>query len=59
MASVLAISAAQGSIPDMATPFQPLASDVQGITVQDSGPFIPEEQPDVLARELEAFFAKH
>ncbi|WP_260596926.1 alpha/beta fold hydrolase [Sphingomonas endolithica] len=55
---VLAISADQGSIPDMAAPLRAYADDVRGAIVADSGHFIPEEQPEAVANLLAAFFAE-
>jgi pimeloyl-ACP methyl ester carboxylesterase len=54
---VLAISADQGSIPDMALPLRAYADDVRGEIVADSGHFIPEEQPEAVAGLLTSFFA--
>jgi pimeloyl-ACP methyl ester carboxylesterase len=54
---VLAISADQGSIPDVAAPLRAYADDVRGATVSDSGHFIPEEQPEAVAGLLADFFA--
>ncbi|WP_226570890.1 alpha/beta fold hydrolase [Mangrovibacter yixingensis] len=53
---LLAISADQGSITDMATPLREFADDVTGITIANSGHFIPDEQPDALSEALAAFF---
>lgn len=53
---LLAVSASQGSIPDMALPLRAFAENVTGIIIAHSGHFIPEEQPVVLARELHNFF---
>lgn len=53
---LLAISADQGSIPDMATPLRQFADDVTGITMAHSGHFIPDEQPLALAADLARFF---
>jgi pimeloyl-ACP methyl ester carboxylesterase len=53
---VLAISADQGSIPDMSGPLRPFADDLRGETVSSSGHFIPEEQPEAVARLLGEFF---
>jgi pimeloyl-ACP methyl ester carboxylesterase len=52
---LLAVSADQGSIPDMAAPLRAHAADVRGVVIARSGHFIPEEQPAALARELIAF----
>jgi pimeloyl-ACP methyl ester carboxylesterase len=57
---LLAISADQGSIPDMATPLQKYVSHtVQGITIKNCGHFIPEEQPEALVSHLLDFFLAH
>ncbi|AEX54617.1 HAD superfamily hydrolase [Rahnella aquatilis CIP 78.65 = ATCC 33071] len=53
---VLAVSADQGSIPDMAIPLHAFAENVTGIIIPHSGHFIPDEQPEALARELHNFF---
>lgn len=49
---VLAVSADQGSILDMATPLRPWASHLRGEIIERSGHFIPEEQPEALAALL-------
>ncbi|MFL6338616.1 MAG: alpha/beta fold hydrolase [Nitrososphaeraceae archaeon] len=36
-----------------------LAQNVQGITVPNSGHYIAEEQPDVVAKLLNNFFSGH
>ncbi len=53
---LLAVSADQGSIPDMATPLRQFSEDVTGITLSHSGHFIPDEQPVALASALNKFF---
>lgn len=53
---ILAISADQGSIPDMAAPLRPFAENVSGVVVPYCGHFLPEEQPEAIARELSGFF---
>ncbi|HUC16134.1 MAG TPA: alpha/beta hydrolase [Acetobacteraceae bacterium] len=55
---VLALSADQGSIADMASPLRPFASDVRGETIAACGHFLPEEQPDAVARVLMDFFGE-
>ncbi|MBE7211570.1 MAG: alpha/beta hydrolase [Gluconacetobacter diazotrophicus] len=55
---VLAIGADQGSIVDMATPLRAFADDVRGRTMPHCGHFIPEEQPEALARELRDFLGR-
>lgn len=54
---LLALGSDQGSIADMATPLRAFFNDVQGRTIDHCGHFLPEEQPDAVARELAAFFA--
>lgn len=53
---VLALSADQGSIPDMAAPLRAYADDVRGVTIAHCGHFLPEEQPGAVAGELQRFF---
>ena len=53
---VLALSADQGSITDMAKPLQPFAAELSGETIEQCGHFLPEEQPDEVARALTTFF---
>lgn len=53
---LLAISADQGSIPDMAIPLQEFAAEVSGIKIAHCGHFIPDEQPQALAEALREFF---
>jgi len=53
---VLALSADQGSIPDMAAPLRAWATDVEGVTIGHCGHFLPEEQPAAVAQELLRFF---
>lgn len=53
---LLAVSADQGSIPDMAVPIREFAADVTGIKIAHCGHFIPDEQPQALAEALRAFF---
>lgn len=53
---LLAISADQGSIADMAAPLRQFADNVTGITIEHSGHFIPDEQPQALAEALANFF---
>ncbi len=55
---VLAVSADQGSIPDMAAPLRPFADEIRGETVERSGHFIPEEQPEALALLFGSFFGE-
>ncbi|CAG9274995.1 alpha/beta fold hydrolase [Paraburkholderia unamae] len=53
---VLALSADQGSIPDMAAPLRAYANDVRGVTIAHCGHFLPEEQPGAVAEALQSFF---
>ena len=55
---VLAISADQGSIPDMAVGLKAHCDNVTGIRLQHCAHFIPEEQPVALAAQLHAFFTR-
>ncbi|NDL64205.1 alpha/beta fold hydrolase [Enterobacteriales bacterium SAP-6] len=54
---VLAMSADYGSIADMAAPLRAFAVNVQGVMMPHCGHFLPEEQPEAVARELAGFFA--
>lgn len=54
---LLAISADQGSIPDMAMPLRAYGADVTGIKIAHCGHFIPDEQPQALADALREFFS--
>lgn len=53
---ILALSADQGSIADMAAPLRPFAENVSGVLIPHCGHFIPDEQPQAVANELRAFF---
>lgn len=53
---LLAVSADQGSITDMALPLREFAADVTGIKIAHCGHFIPDEQPQALAEALGEFF---
>ena len=53
---LLALGSDQGSISDMATPLRAFANDVQGGSIPFCGHFLPEEQPEAVARELLQFF---
>lgn len=53
---LLAVSADQGSIPDMAIPLSEFAANVSGIKIAHCGHFIPDEQPQALADALREFF---
>jgi pimeloyl-ACP methyl ester carboxylesterase len=54
---VLALSADQGAIADMAAPLRAFAEDVRGGAIAFCGHFLAEEQPAAVARELAAFFS--
>lgn len=49
---LLALSADQGSIPDMAGPLRAFADDVHGVRIERCGHFQPEEQPEAVAAAL-------
>ncbi|MDU6682863.1 MAG: alpha/beta hydrolase [Enterobacteriaceae bacterium] len=53
---LLAISADEGSIADMATPLRQFAGEVTGITIAHCGHFIPDEQPKALSEAMATFF---
>lgn len=53
---LLAISADEGSIADMATPLRQFAGEVTGITIAHCGHFIPDEQPKALSEAMTTFF---
>jgi len=55
---VLALGSDQGSIADMATPLRAIATDVRGGIVANCGHFLPEEQPDAVVKELDAFLGE-
>nr|WP_282572336.1 alpha/beta hydrolase [Roseomonas acroporae] len=55
---VLALGSDQGSIADMAAPLRAFADEVRGATIPFCGHFLPEEQPEAVAREMLAFFAE-
>jgi pimeloyl-ACP methyl ester carboxylesterase len=45
----------QHSIPNMGEALRPYFNDVTSVVIPDSGHFVPEEQPEVLAKALKAF----
>jgi pimeloyl-ACP methyl ester carboxylesterase len=47
----------QYSIPNMGAALQPCFQNVKSVVIPDSGHFVPEEQPEVLAKALKAFLA--
>jgi pimeloyl-ACP methyl ester carboxylesterase len=54
---VLALTADAGSAPDLYERLRPLGEDVRGGSIPDSGHYIPEEQPELLAAQLRGFIA--
>lgn len=54
---LLGLGADEGSAPDLYERLQPLARDLRGGVIADSGHYIPEEQPQALADELRKFIA--
>lgn len=55
---VLALSADQGSIADMAGPLRDYAEEVRGATIAHCGHFLPEEQPAAVGEALLRFFGQ-
>ncbi len=53
---VLAVRADQGSMPDLVSVLQAIATDVRGTAISSCGHYLAEEQPQALARELQSFF---
>ena len=43
------------SIPNMGDSLRPYFQQVKSVVIADSGHFVPEEQPEALAKELLAF----
>ena len=54
---LLVLAADAGSAPDLYERMQPLAKDLRGGVIADSGHYIPEEQPEALADQLRQFIA--
>jgi pimeloyl-ACP methyl ester carboxylesterase len=54
---VLALGGDVGSAPDLYDRMKTLGHDVRGGVIADSGHYIPEEQPEALAREILSFIA--
>jgi len=48
----------QHSIPNMGESLRPYFNDVTSIVIPDSGHFVPEEQPEALAKALKAFIGR-
>lgn len=54
---LLALGGDVGSAPDLHEAMQAYAADVHGGQIAECGHYIPEEQPEVLAQQMLAFFA--
>ena len=54
---VLALGGDVGSAPNIFEALKPFCENVRGGLIADSGHYVPEEQPDALAREMLKFFA--
>ena len=54
---VLALAADQGSSPDLYDRMRPLATDLHGGVIANTGHYIPEEPPDALADQLRQFIS--
>ncbi|MFL4901673.1 alpha/beta fold hydrolase [Streptomyces sp. MMS24-I2-30] len=52
---ILALGGEVGSAPDLYESMQPLGRDVRGGVIARSGHYIPEEEPEALAREISDF----
>jgi pimeloyl-ACP methyl ester carboxylesterase len=52
---VLALGGSHGSAPDILDKLRPYAADLRGGLIEDSGHYVPEEQPAALAAALRAF----
>ncbi|MFS7873672.1 alpha/beta fold hydrolase [Streptomyces asiaticus] len=52
---ILALGGEVGSAPDLYESMQPLGRDVRGGVIAGSGHYIPEEEPEALAREISNF----
>jgi pimeloyl-ACP methyl ester carboxylesterase len=48
----------QHSIPNMGESLRPYFNDVTSVVIPDSGHFVPEEQPEALAKALKAFIGR-
>jgi pimeloyl-ACP methyl ester carboxylesterase len=55
--SLLAVGG-QHSIPNMGESLRPYFNDVTSVVIPDSGHFVPEEQPEALAKALKAFLGR-
>ena len=55
---VLAIGAELSVGTALAQSLQPLAENLRGLVFENCGHFVPDEQPERLARELETFFGE-
>jgi pimeloyl-ACP methyl ester carboxylesterase len=54
---VLALGGDSGSAPDLHESLKPFCINIQGGVIKNSGHYIPEEQPEALAREIIAFIS--
>jgi pimeloyl-ACP methyl ester carboxylesterase len=48
----------QHSIPNMGEALRPYFNDVTSVVIRDSGHFVPEEQPEALAKALKGFLGR-
>ena len=55
---VLAIGAEQSVGTALEQSLKPLVGKLRGLVFEDCGHFIPDEQPEQLARELKTFFGE-
>ncbi len=53
---ILALGGDVGSVPDIYEAMKPLGTNIRGGEIPDCGHYIPEEQPEVLAARMLAFF---
>lgn len=54
---LLAVAAAQGSAPKLHEQLAPFGDDVRGVVIEETGHYIPEEQPEALASALRDFIS--
>jgi pimeloyl-ACP methyl ester carboxylesterase len=55
---ILALGGDVGSAPNIYDAIKPLGEDVQGGVIDNCGHYIPEEQPEILAQRMLAFFVE-
>lgn len=53
---ILALGGDVGSAPNIYDAIRPLGEDVRGGVIENCGHYIPEEQPEILAQRMLAFF---